>query len=266
MREPFWKGVFTEGDFAWKFQMRKGDAPSFFANTEKHDELIAEKRHWLEKMPEQCVCLSDAGEHLVDSLWERARAWGVVDQDAGGSLADLSLLWEPDVLLLETSRMTVAGGSICAPSSWILQNATGKTMEAVHGVVPRLNPAIGDKIDRFLKQLEPGSGKDFLRENWSFTRSAELNYHPNLERPPLDETVTLEELHLRLEHQIFTGLQGGVVMGIRIATCPLQEVASDPETWNAIKDKVATMPEEVAEYKSMRTAQEAIVREMSRLS
>lgn len=265
MSEPFWKGIFTEGEFSWKFQMRRGDAPSFFANTERHEELIAEKRHWLKKMPEQCVCLSSAGELLVDSLWERARDWGIAPPDAAGSLGDLSLLWEPDVLLLETEKMTVAGGSICAPSSWILQRATGLSLEEVHGFVPRLNPSIGNKIDRFLKQLEPGSGKDFLRENWSLTRSAELNYHPNLERPPLDETVTLEELYLRLEHQIFTGLPGGVLMGIRIANCPLQEVASDPVTWQALKEKIATMPENVAEYKSMRTAQEAIVREMGRI-
>ena len=160
--------------------------------------------------------------------------------------------------------MSFAAACVCMPSSWDPAHAVGKTLHEVHESVPRLNPQIGEKIDRFLRQLQPG--KAYRRENWGFTRSAELNYHPALGRERLDSTVSIDELFLRVEQQLFTGIPGGVLMGIRIRVCPVADLAADPQVWRAVYDKIRTMPDDVAAYKGMLTAREAMLSEMARYS
>jgi hypothetical protein len=67
---------------------------------------------------------------------------------------------------------------------------------------------------------------------------------------------------LRIEHQLFTGLSDGVLMGIRIETTSLKELAEDPSVWNTTAEKLRTMPDDVARYKSMDAAIPTILREM----
>ncbi len=162
---------------------------------------------------------------------------------------------------MDRSTMSLAAGCVCFPSSWNLQESIGKPVHQIHDLVPDLNPSIGERIKRFLEGLQPG--RAFCRENWSLTRSDERNYHPRLKRQKLDETVTLDELHLRLEHQLFTALPSGVLMGIRISTIPLPALSEQREEWNNLKEKIRTMPPEVARYKSMEKAQLTIQRIMN---
>jgi hypothetical protein len=117
-------------------------------------------------------------------------------------------------------------------------------------------------IKRFLEKLEPG--KSYCRENWSFTRSDALDYHPDLNRQRLDETLSLDEVYLRIEHQLFTGLSDGVLMGIRIETTPLKELAENTEVWKILREKLETMPDDVARYKSMDAAITTMLREMEK--
>ncbi|NNC89626.1 MAG: DUF3445 domain-containing protein [Akkermansiaceae bacterium] len=265
-RVPFWKGLFVPGEFGWTFRMRPGDAESFFAPQDESGRLLAEKRKWLDADGGLYTAVTPPGEPLVAALWDLAREWGHVSrpEDGSRSLLELARRWEPDILLVDAETVTVAAGCVCFPSSWSLQSAAGKRVHEVHGLVPRLNAQIGGKIDRFLSRLQPG--KAYRRENWGVTRSPERNYHPDLGRPRLDATVTLGELFLRVEQQVFTSLPGGVLMGIRIETCPLADLAADPEAWNAFAEKVRTMPDDVAVYKGMLSAQDAIVREMEKFA
>ncbi len=262
--EPFWKRLFTEGDFGWAFRMRAGDPREFFAPRDSGGPLLAEKHQWLETRPELYLVTSPGGVALVEEAWNLAIAWGHAQEPGDGirDLAKLAAVWEPDLVFMDSTTAALAAGAVCFPSSWDPRHAIGKPVHAVHDMVPRLNDQIGDKIDRFLAQLPPGKG--FCRENWSFTRSSELNYHPALGRARLDDTVRMEELFLRVEHQLFTAIPGGVLMGIRIATCPLADLSEDPETWKNAGDKIRTMPDDVAAYKSMLSARAAIVREMEK--
>lgn len=261
---PFWKKLFAAGAFEWAFRMRGGDARSFFAPQDQSGKLLAEKNAWLDQSPERYVAVTDAGAPLVPQLWNMAEEWGHASpsDDQAHDLVALARVWEPDVLLMDSSTMNVVAGAVCMPSSWILQHAIGKPVHAVHDMVPQLNPQIGDKIDRFLRQLPPG--KAFRRENWSFTRSAEYNYHPALQRAKLDETVTIGEIHLRVEQQLFCAIPGAVLMGIRIERCPLTDLAGDPEVWSHVALKIRTMPDDVADYKSMLSAREPMVAAMER--
>jgi hypothetical protein len=242
--------------------MRRGDAERFFAPRDQGGELLAEKRRWLDKAPGTFAVVTPRGEPLVAALWDMALGWGHVRAPGDGrrELADLGRQWEPDLLLMDRETMTVAGGCVCMPSSWSLLDAAGKTLHEVHELVPRLNRQIGGQIERFLVRLDPG--KAFRRENWGLTRSGDQNYHPMLGRRRLDETVVLDEVFLRVEQQLFTGVPGGVLMGIRIETCPLAELAADPAVWRLAAGQLRTMPDDVAAYKGLGSARAAILRGM----
>lgn len=261
---PFWKKLFAAGAFEWAFRMRAGDAPSFFAPQDPSGKLLAEKNAWLDQTPDRYVAVTAAGQPRVPQLWSLAEEWGHVSRspDSHHDLVALARRWEPDVLLMDSTTTNVVAGAVCMPSSWALQHAIGKPVHAVHDMVPQLNPQIGEKIDRFLYQLPPG--KAFRRENWSFTRSTEYNYHPALERTKLDETIRIEEIHLRVEQQLFCAIPGAVLMGIRIQRCPLTDLASDPEVWSHVAHKIHTMPDDVAAYKSMLSARDPMVDVMRR--
>jgi hypothetical protein len=248
--EPFWKRLFSDTAFSWEFRMRSGDTESFFAPCDASGRLRAEKNKWLDADARRYARVTPPGKHLVEAAWEMALGWGhvVAPRDGTRDLVSLARQWEPDLLLVDHATMSVAAGCVCMPSSWDLRHAAGKSLDEVHELVPRLNAQIGGQIGRFLKRIQPGK--------------AELNYHPELKRRPLDETVGLDEVFLRVEHQLFTGVPGGILMGIRIENAPLPDLAADREVWRIALEKIRTMPDEVAAYKSMDVARPAILRAM----
>ena len=261
---PFWKKLFASGDFEWAFRMRSGDAREFFAPQDESGALLAEKNRALDAAPDRYVTALPEAAPMIEHLWSMAEEWQHLSTAPTGprDLVHLARHWEPDVLLMESSTMNVVAGAVCMPSSWELRHAVGKTVQAVHDIVPRLNPQIGDKIGTFLRQIPPG--KAFRRENWSFTREPENNYHPALQRRKLDETITIEEIHLRVEQQIFCHIPGAVLMGLRIQHCPLTDLATDAEIWCHLAQKIRTMPDDVADYKSMLRARDPMVEVMDR--
>jgi len=242
--------------------MRQGHAEVFFARQDESGGLLRAKRRSLDEHPERYVALMPGSEGLVDEVWKVAQALGHVEEPADGvkDLESLARVWEADLLVMDRESKKVAAAAVCCPSSWDPAGAVGNTLDDVHGLVPRLNPQIGVMINRFLEKVSPG--KSYCRENWSFTRTADLDYHPAVGRRRLDESVTLEELFLRVEHQLFTGIPGGVLMGIRIEVCPLKDLAADAEVWRFTAEKIRTMPEDVAGYKSMDAAIEKMLQEM----
>ena len=262
MTEPFWEKLFSPGEFEWAFRMRQGDAGTFFQQQDKTGGLLREKRLGLDKHPERYLASIPGSENLVKGIWKLALEMGHLDKPADGSrnLEGLARSWEADLLVMDLESKKVVAAAVCFPSSWDPAGAVGKTLDEVHGVVPRLNLQIGVMIDRFLDKVSPG--KSYCRENWSFTRTQDLDYHPKVGRRKLDESVTLDELFLRVEHQLFTGIAGGVLMGIRIETCPLTDLAADPGIWRAVAEKIGTIPHDVAVYKSMDSATHQILEEM----
>ena len=260
MSEPFWKKLFAPGAFEWAFKMRQGDAGVFLVK--QNEGLLLEKGKSLDEHPERYVAVMAGSQALVEEVWNVARELGHVDEPEGGArdLMTLARLWEADLLVLDLETKKVAAAAVCFPSSWTPAETVGSSLDEVHGLVPRLNSQIGAMINRFLEKLTPG--KSYCRENWSFTRTADLDYQPEIGRRRLDETVTLDELHFRVEHQLFTGIPGGVLMGIRIEVCPLKDLAADPVVWRNVAEKIRTMPEDVAKYKSMDIAIERMLEEM----
>jgi hypothetical protein len=260
--EPSWKRLFSEGGFAWSFRMRPGDVRGFFNCQDDGGSLLTEKRRSLQEHPSRYVAATPAAQPLVDQVFDMAVSWGQIAPESPRGLIHLAHALEPDILLMDSMTMTLVAGCVCMPSSWDLAHAIGKPMHVVHDVVPRLNAQIGDKIGQFLSKIP--EGKAFLRENWSLTRTADRNYHPALHRDRLDASAAPEDVFLRIEHQIFTAIPGGILMGLRIETCPLADLAADSDVWHNLTEIIRTMPDDVACYKSMLAARDPLAERMAR--
>lgn len=259
--EPAWKNYFSNGDFEWAFKMRQGDASAFFSQQDDTGALLSEKAYILDKHSSRHTARTPTCDLLLEQLIEQLVDWGVLDTNhMTQDLESLSRVIEPDFLLMDRETMSMAAGSVCFPSSWAFDENIGKPMHEIHSVVPQLNDQIGQMIDRFLGQLSPG--KAYQRANWSFTRTGDLNYHPALKRPPLDSTLKLEDIYLRLEHQVFTSLPDGILMGLRIEPVHLIELADDTDLWSSLIHKLRTMPTDVAAYKSLDKGIQKLVAEM----
>ena len=256
-----YKQFLSGGEFKWSLGVRGADAESFFAPRDSSGKLFAEKRKWLEESPELYLASTEEAGGIIDAAWKQALTWGHVEEsESGRSLRNLAESWEADLLLVDRETLKMVAGAVCFPSSWDLRTAIGKPVLSVHEVVPQLNEQVGPQVDRFLKGIQ--GGKSYARMNWSLTRTNELNYHPDLKRKKLDETVTLEELFLRIEHQLFCEVKGGVLMGLRIEPVRLLELAEDSGVWAGLREKIRSMPEDVAKYKGMLSAKDVIVEAM----
>ena len=185
----------------------------------------------------------------------------LADDDPWQRLLALGTAWEPDFLLLkpDEGHMRLVAACVCFPSSWDLAEKIGRPIEDIHGIVPGLNEAIGNQIHTFLAKLRPGPA--FLRANWGLSRSPDLNQHPDLKLPRLDSQPTLEEIWLRIERQLLTGLPAaqGVLFGIRIEVHPLAEIKRDPLVRQRFIRALRTMPEQMAQYKGIAQAREKLL-------
>jgi hypothetical protein len=276
--------LFPDEDYGFKMRFERGPAGEFFHPTARHDELIAQRRHWIEADPENCLALLPDGVPLLEETLDFARTEGTLPptfnlqpaicnpQSATPnlqpatchlqSLASLGSLWEPDFLLLKLdseSRMRLLAGCVCFPSSWSLTEKIGHPIETIHGVVPGLNHAIGNQIHSFLSKLRPGVA--WLRANWGLSRSPELNQHPQRKLPRLDADVGVEEVWLRVEHQTLVALPRtqGVLFGIRIAVHPLAALREDRLIAERLSRALRSMPEPMAQYKGIATARDQVL-------
>lgn len=255
--------LFPGGDFEWAFRMRKVDPADFFASTHGGDAVLEQKRRILSEHPQRHLGQDAVALGLLEGLHHAMGNWGVVLPSDADNLQAIASQIEPDLLLMDQQSLRLRAAAVCFPSSWDPGHWIGHPILEIHEVVPGLNASIGEMITRFLSQLAPG--KAFQRANWSFTRSAELNYHPALQRPPLDQDIGLEEIFLRIEHQLFTAIKGAVVMGIRIQPIALSSLQEDQALWQKLIQILKTMPEDVARYKNLHRGRQSLIDAMRKL-
>jgi hypothetical protein len=137
----------------------------------------------------------------------------------------------------------LVGAVVCFPSGWAPREKLGRTVAEIHGIVPTLNPTLGRQIEGFLGRLDPGSSWE--RDNWGLSRGAELNRHPYRNLPRLDEATPLEEVFLRVEHQLFFRLPGrsGCCSHLALSLHPLAELMTNPEAAAGLQRALTSMPE-----------------------
>jgi len=249
--------LFPDEDHRFHLSLRRGDPVAFFARTPAHAALIAERRHWLDTHPERHAAVLPEGVSLCGSF---AR---LVGEPEGATVEELGRRWEPDFLFLSPGDSGVhrlRGGALCFPTGWALEAQLGRTLEAIHGVVPELNPALASPIQQFLSRLKPGTG--FQRANWGLAATSELNLHPALNRPRLVLPLELNRVWLRIERQLLAGLteNGGVLFAIRVECHLLREALADDQVRAGLHRALRTMSDAVAAYKGLAEVREELVR------
>ena len=265
--------LLPDSDYRFSFRFERADPRAFFGPTVLHRELVAQRRSWLENESERYGALLPEGEPLLNETIELCRHWGVLEDRAGSFLNYPQRMWlrcialgcavEPDFLLLRTEGSgapRLAGGVVCFPSSWSLEEKIGRPITSIHEVVPGLNDSLGSQINSFLMKLRPDVG--WSRTNWGLSRTAELNQHPARGLPRLDDQVGLEDVWLRVEHQLLVALPktSGILFGIRIAHHALAEIQKNELLAQRLAHALRTMPEPVAVYKGLVKAREILLK------
>jgi dimethylamine monooxygenase subunit A len=251
--------LFPEEDYRFHLTLRRGDLAAFFGFPAAG--VLRERRGWLESDRDRYVAFLPRAAPLLAELEGMAAAWvseggapAEPRSDGEARLAGLAGRLEPDLLLLtrETNdTFTLAAGAVCFPSWWSLGEKIGGSLDAIHGPVPGLNPALGGTINQFLGKLKPGTS--YLRANWGLAATAELNLHPALKRPRLPEVLDPAQVWVRVEDQLVAALpvSRGILFALRIRTFPLQVMLETPRLRSGFHRSLATMPAELAAYKGI---------------
>lgn len=262
-------GLFPDEDYRLKMRFERGRVGDFFNRWRNPADALEQRRHWLQSEPDACSALLPDGAFLLEEMIEQSARWAFdpplppFGPDPPGILRTVGKSIEPDFLLLkpdENGEMKLAGGCVCFPSSWSLEEKMGRPLDFIHSVVPGLNDQIGRPIAQFLERLAPDI--TWLRANWGLSRSPELNQHPKRGLPRLEAGVKLDEVWLRVEHQALVALprSRGVLFGIRVVVHPLAEVKRDSAALRGLLRALRTMPESMAVYKGIARSRAALVR------
>ncbi len=260
-----WTRIFPDADHRWIMALRQEDSiAEFFAPADPTGAMLAERQQWLAD-PEKYADLLPEAEPAVRESVDLARSLGAtIDENLSAyeQLLALGRLWEPDFVLMHPGSDGVyrmAGGVVCFPSSWAMRAKMSHPIREIHEIVPGLNAALGRSIDTFLTKQVPGV--PWRRENWSLSRDAALNQHPTRPRRPLDATITVEEVWIRLEHQLLLKLphSGSVFFGIRIDVVPLATVVADPIAASRFARILTTISTAAADYKNISPARDALL-------
>jgi dimethylamine monooxygenase subunit A len=260
--------LFPEGDYRFHLTLRRAEPRAWFAPSDPSGRVLAERALWLANEPARCAALLPESEPLLEEFATMVRDWNVATSDplATGrgyeSLLKLGRSLEPDILLLSPDAegcFRLRGGALCFPTGWALEDKMGHTLDFIHDVVPGLNRALGASIHQFLSKLKPGVA--FLRDNWGFAATDELNLHPARAIAPPGPPVALDRLWLRVEQQALVGLPetGGIVFGIRIVLHRLDTLAGTA-AGTGLRRGLATMPAELAAYKRLDTVRAEILK------
>jgi Haem-dependent oxidative N-demethylase, alpha subunit-like len=244
--------LFPPEPYRFRLALQRDGGADFFRPRAGSGALLAERAAWLARDRETYAGLLPEGVAMLAELAELAADWA--GRPVPADLARLGEALEPDLLLLspdDGGRFRLRGGVLCFPTGWALREKLGQPLEAIHGVVPGLNAALGAPIHQFLSRLRPGPA--WLRSNWGLAASDELNLHPGRALPPLAPPVTLERAWLRVERQALLVLPRthGVLFGIRIERHRLDRVRADPAAAAGLRRALETMPGALAGYKRL---------------
>ena len=261
--------MFPDADYTFSMKMRPGGLDSFFAPSPKATTLLAERGRWLDEASARYAAAVPDHRPLLEATWKLAANSSTLPLPKTPPNADDALVvqlgrrWEPDFLLVApdiSGRFVLRAGCVCFPSGWALEEKLGLPLEAIHGIVPGLNAAIGEKIQQFLGRLKPGAG--WQRSNWGLSSSPERNQHPTRAVNRLTADTPPESTWVRLEHQLFTRLPEveAVLFGIRLENVPLPALAENPRLRQGFRRTLATLSDAMASYKNLAAIRPALLK------
>jgi hypothetical protein len=264
-----WEELFPESEHEFRLTLRRGVPHEFFRRGPRSAAVREERRRWLQDERARYLGFTPEAVAVVEELAAEAAGWPEPAQLRPGSVRNTADLltaigeqWEADVVVLTRAgdgSWVLRGGVLCFPTGWALADKIGQPLEAIHGVVPGLNPAIGASIHHFLSKLRPGIG--YLRHNWGLAASDELNLHPARGIPPPRLPIRLDALWLRVERQILFSLprSGGVVFGIKIDLYRMDELLGLPVALR-LRRALASLPDELAGYKRIESIRAELIK------
>src|SRR6267378_566767 len=83
--------LFPDDDYRFQMRFERAAAGDFFRPTARHEELIAQRRHWLETDSARCLALLPEGGPLVEEAIEFACAETMLPQIPNLQLATCNL-------------------------------------------------------------------------------------------------------------------------------------------------------------------------------
>ena len=101
---PAWVSVLPDADYQHSFGLKAGRAEAFFAPTERHADLLAQRRHWLRNDTAHCAALLPGAEPLLEEAIALARQWNSIPSsfDLGDATSNTALA---DVLPLPAGKV-----------------------------------------------------------------------------------------------------------------------------------------------------------------
>ncbi|MBI1348964.1 DUF3445 domain-containing protein [bacterium] len=260
--------LFAASAHRWQMGLRRAtDLAEFFQPHDETGSAMTERRDSLKSHPERYLAeLLEAAVAIRETLRLLSVSEGVVPEPqlsaTGDAPLQLGQTYEPDAVWLAPDAagdVRLVGGVVCFPSSWSLPDKLGQPLSQVHAVVPGLNATLGRPIDSFLRKLVPGDV--WRRENWGLSGDDRRNHHPCCPRTPLEICPRVDQVWIRIEHQLLLKLpqSGGILFGIRLEIMPLAAVVSHSLARRQLLHQLETMSPLIAEYKGLTAARSGLI-------
>jgi hypothetical protein len=143
-----------------------------------------------------------------------------------------SRLVQEDLVLMRhgANGWRIAAASLCFPSTWVLAEKFGRSMEAIHEPVPGYAERMGPRIGRIFDNLQPG--RPVLRYNWSLYDTPALFVPRRGPRRWISEAVDPDaNIFIRIERQTLRRLpqSGDILFTIKVLMDPLGAIRRHPD-------------------------------------
>ena len=211
-------------------------------------ELLSARRAevWQEEIatrPAQAEVLAMLADHLLqrfpalyaregDAIRVVPAGVSVPIDGAMPPLEAASRLVQEDLVLMRQGPegWRIAAASLCFPSTWVLQEKFGRSMEAIHQPVPGYAERMGPRIGRIFDNLQ--ADRPVLRYNWSLYDAPDLFAPRRGPRRWLSEAVDPDaNVFIRVERQTLRRLpdSGDILFTIKVLVDPLGAIRRHPD-------------------------------------
>ncbi|MBM45524.1 MAG: hypothetical protein CL458_04620 [Acidimicrobiaceae bacterium] len=162
---------------------------------------------------------------------------------------------QEDLCLLERrpEGWTMTACAVAIPTQWDVPSKYGKTLDAIHGPVPRYDTDLSQPMGTFFDRLRPEA--PVWRANRTLTDDPSLRLMPQRRHQPMNEDLTVanvaDRVWLRVEYQTLRRLpeSGVIVFTIRILRQKISSVADYPQAFGELLRSLMRMPSDVRGYK-----------------
>lgn len=165
----------------------------------------------------------------------------------------------------EEGETYFAGGHLCFPASWCLEDKMGQSFMRIHENIPGFMERIGHPAMMMMRRLKPE--RPTGRINWTVSSSGNLNLSPATydswihKRREINVENAGDKCFLRIERQTFARLPqtNGILFTIRTYINPISEVVEDAQRLKRFTAVVKGIPRATREYKGMAGFADALV-------